>query len=309
MTTYLETLTERLARGAAKLPTEVRQAHTHYLLSTQAEDGGFGDRDGDSDLYYTGFALRGLVLLDALDDQTAGKAARYLQQQFGTRTTIIDFISLLYGALLLQVSNDIDLFAHADPNWPHAVAETLERLRRPDGGYAKSDEGASSSTYHTFLVILCYQLIGKPLIEPQRMIEFLRGRQREDGGFVEIQAMRRSGTNPTSAAIASLRILEGLTDEIVEDACNYLADRQSDEGGLQANTRIPVADVLSTFTGMLTLDDLGALDWLDLPAVRRYLDQMQLPEGGFKGATLDPACDVEYTFYGLGSLALLENAK
>jgi geranylgeranyl transferase type-2 subunit beta len=80
---------------------------------------------------------------------------------------------------------------------------------------------------------------------------------------------------------------------------------QTDEGGLRANTRIPIADLLSTFTGTLTLADLGASDMIDRGAARRYVDSLELEPGGFRGAEWDPAHDVEYTFYGLGALALL----
>jgi geranylgeranyl transferase type-2 subunit beta len=80
---------------------------------------------------------------------------------------------------------------------------------------------------------------------------------------------------------------------------------QTDEGGLRANTRIPIADLLSTFTGMLTLADLGSFDMIDRAAARRYVDALELDGGGFRGAEWDPAHDVEYTFYGLGALALV----
>lgn len=303
--TYLEALTTRLASGAALLSADFCTRHANYLKSQQNPDGGFRGRADESDLYYTGFALRGLALVDALDDAVAGRAADFLRGRLTAKANILDFLSLLYGALLLQTSAGIDVFEKASPEWPDAVAQTLERLRRADGGYAKSDEGAASSTYHSFLVVLCLQLIAKPIPSPERLAEFIQKRQRDDGGFVEMDAMRRSGTNPTSAAIALLRILGALTPAVAEDAREYLLEMQSDEGGLLANTRIFVADVLSTFTGLLTLDDLGALDRVKTTAVEQFLRGMELPDGGFRGASLDPAWDVEYTFYGLGGMALL----
>jgi geranylgeranyl transferase type-2 subunit beta len=80
---------------------------------------------------------------------------------------------------------------------------------------------------------------------------------------------------------------------------------QTSEGGLRANTRIPIADLLSTFTGVLTLVDLDGLDAIDKSAVRRYVTQRQRDDGGYFGAAWDQAVDVEYTFYGLGTAALL----
>jgi geranylgeranyl transferase type-2 subunit beta len=189
------------------------------------------------------------------------------------------------------------------------VAASLESLRREDGGYAKSAEGRASSTYHTFLVVLCRQLIERPTPEPEKAIAFLRAQQDDEGGFREIRVQKRAGTNPTAAAVAVLRIFDALDDDTRDATLDFLADMQTDEGGLRANTRIPVADLLSTFTGLLTLADLGAAEEINLPAVERFVHSMERGEGGFHGALLDEGTDVEYTFYGLGCLGLLRNLK
>lgn len=302
---YLETLTARLTEGVTRLSPELRARHAAYLKKAQNPDGGFSGREGGSDLYYTGFALRGLALLGELSGPVAEGAARYLKSRLHGQAQIIDFVSLLYGALLLQGSAGVDIFEDADPNWPEAVAATLEQLRREDGGYVKTIESSSSSTYNTFLVVLCQQLIGREIREPARMLEFVRSRRREDGGFVEITAMRKSGTNPTAAAIGLLKILDGVDHDLREGTLDFLVEMQNDEGGLTANTRIPVADLLSTFTGLVTLADLDALDEIDRNRARKFAESLQCEGGGFHMAVLDPAADVEYTFYGLGSLAIL----
>jgi len=305
MPTYLQDLTIRLAQGVGSLPERVRQKHAGYLKSTQQSDGGFVGREGGSDLYYTGFALRGLTISGELYGEVAERAAKFLQGRLSGRESIVDFVSLLYGAMLLETAAGIDIFDQSTGNWRDAVADALGKLRRDDGGYAKGAEGAASSTYHTFLVLLCLEMIDRPLQDPQRVVEFILSQQADDGGFHEIRASKRAGTNPTAAAIGTLRILDGLDDRIREDTIDFLADMQTDEGGLRANTRIPFADLLSTFTGALTLLDLGGLDEIDSVAARNYAKSMERDEGGFHGAVLDESHDVEYTFYGLGCLALL----
>ncbi len=80
---------------------------------------------------------------------------------------------------------------------------------------------------------------------------------------------------------------------------------QSPEGGLRANGRAPLADLLSTFTGTWTLAQLNALDHLDKQAVLRFAQSLELPTGGFRAGLWDNRADVEYTFYGLGALAIL----
>lgn len=303
--TYLEQLTLRLAAGIAELPEKIRQPHTRYLLAAQQGDGGFAGREGGSDLYYTGFALRSLAMLGELYGPPAERAVGFLKSRLSGQESIVDFLSLVYGAMLIRSAAGLDVFAGAGPGWQDTVAGALEKLRRPDGGYAKGAEGTASSTYHTFLVLLCRQLIGREPIEPTAIRAFLLSHRCEDGGFREIRASKRAGTNPTAAAIGALRIIGGLNDETRLDAIDFLAEMQTDEGGLRANTRIPIADLLSTFTGLLTLQDLRGAREIDLTAARRFTTSLALDDGGFRGAEWDPAHDVEYTFYGLGTLGLL----
>lgn len=302
---YLEQLSLRLARGVERLPDSFRQSHAAYLLSAQRPDGGFPGREGPSDLYYTSFALRSLAVLGQLDGPVAAQAADFLRARLTGQVPIVDFLSLIYGAALLNVAAGIDVFSAAPPEWRKAVAAALEQLRRPDGGYAKTPEGQSSSLYHTFLVVLAQQLLERSPPAPERLVAFVHSRRREDGGYVEMEPMRRSGTNPTAAGIGILAIGSALDDEARAATTDFLLDMQNDEGGWRANGRVPIADLLSTFTALVTLEDLQAIEAVDLTAVRRYVELLQLPDGGFHGATWDGGCDVEYTFYGIGASALI----
>jgi geranylgeranyl transferase type-2 subunit beta len=304
MLTYLEKLTLRLAQGVGQLPADLRARQAAYLKDAQREDGGFAGREGESDLYYTAFGLRGLALLGELDGEPARRAADFLAGQLAGKTPLVDFVSLLFAGALLETAAGIDVFAHSASNWRDAVVELFERFRRPDGGYAKTDEGQSSSTYQTFLVVLAFELLGRRPAEADRVIAFVRSRRRDDGGFVEIGPMRNSGTNPTAAAAGLLTIFDAFDDEARTGVIDFLAPLQTDEGGLKANTRIPLADLLSTFTGLLTLSDLDALGEIDRDAARHYVRSLEA-DGGFRGGIWDEATDVEYTFYGLGALALL----
>jgi geranylgeranyl transferase type-2 subunit beta len=305
---YLQRLNNILAERIGRLPGEFRARHAGYLASSQNADGGFSGREGGSDLYYTGFALRSLSVLDALTPVVCDKAAAFLAHSLTQPASVIDFFSLLYACLLIQASGGPDVLAGSPPDWPDRVARTLETFRTPDHGYAKAAGAASGSTYHTFLVGLCYQLLGRSLPGPDEVARFVRSRRREDGGFVEIAPMRRSGTNPTAAAVGVLDMIggpAGLTEGEREGVIGFLAAMPSLEGGLQANGRAPLADLLSTFTGAWTLRQLGALGRIDTAAALHYAQSLDLPGGGFKGGLWDERTDVEYTFYGISVLGLL----
>jgi len=334
---YLGELTLRLAAGAMRLPDAVLPRHAAFLAAGQNPDGGFSGREGPSDLYYTGFALRGLALSAGLNEEIAVRAAEFLQNRLEPRTPrqenlpaekiaaaggvrvekdldasslpSVDFLSLVFSAVLLEAASGIDVFHRAGLDRRQAVTDATARFRRDDGGYAKTGRSGQSSTYHTFLVATCLELLGVPIPEPPKIARLVRRRQRPDGGFVELEGMDRSGTNPTAAAVGLLRLFEAVDEPARTASAKFLAAMQSAEGGLRANTRIPAADLLSTFAGLVALADLDALPAVDIAAARRYVESLALGDGGFRGGVWDDRADVEYTFYGLGVLALLANQE
>jgi geranylgeranyl transferase type-2 subunit beta len=308
---YLPRLTTRLADGLRRRPDDFRTRHAEFVCRRQNPDGGWPGRQGGPDLYYTGFALRGLAVLNAMTPDVMGRAAGFLRASLGRQVVgAVDFFSLLYSCLLVQLCGGPDVLADAPADWPQRVADLLQSLGKPDGGYARSAAASGSSTYITFLVGLCYELLGRSLPEPEAVCRFVLGRRRGDGGFVELGPMRKSGTNPTAAAVGLFRLTAagpewGWTDEVRQGVIDFLAGRQSMEGGLLANTSIPLADLLSTFTGAWTLAEVGAADRVDAAALADYAHSLEGPDGGFRGGLWDDGSDVEYTFYGLGVMSLI----
>ena len=68
---YLVRLAERLANGLSNMEESRRERHRAFILSCQQDDGGFGGREGDSDLYYTSFAVRALSMLGGMSPDEA----------------------------------------------------------------------------------------------------------------------------------------------------------------------------------------------------------------------------------------------
>ncbi len=306
---YLQSLTLRLADGASRLNPGIRQTQAAWIAAAQHGDGGFAGREGESDPYYTAFALRSLWILNSVEPTVFGRAAEFLRSRLTSRQSIIDLVSLIFGAAVCELAAGEVVIADQDTTWRGNVAGLLNSLRTSDGGFAKTPEGHAGSTYQTFLTTLCFELIEIDLPEPERVVEFLRSQQHADGGYLEIRAAKRAGVNPTAAAIGTLQSLDRLVPSEHQDTAEFLAEMQSDEGGFTANTRIPFADVLSTFTALTTLRDLDAVGQVNLRAVKRYAESMQAPEGGFHGFAFDEQADVEYSFYGLGSLAWVEHLQ
>lgn len=307
---YLFQLADRVSRGLRQVAADRLERHRRFLLSRQMESGGFCGREGDADLYYTGFAVRALAVSGGLPPESRDSVAAWLSAFEVRKLGVIDLLSWLYSALVVQASGGVDLLTASPPEFADQITESIESLRTRDGGYAKAQGGTLGSTYQSFMVALTYELLGRPMPRRNAMIQFLYDRQRDDGGFVEIAPMKRSGTNPTAAAVALLRQLNAMDDDIADDVAGFLTDVVSAEGGFQANTRVPFADGLSTFTGLLTAHDLGRRDILGADTIRYWLvNSLELPDGGFKGADWDQQADVEYTFYGLGILALIMDTE
>lgn len=303
---YLNALTAQLIDGLERVPDDRRRRHVTFLKASQNRDGGFSGREGGSDLYYTGFALRALAVLQALNPTLCERAGGFLKSKLTEPASVIDLFSLLVSCFLTRIGGGPDVLAEAPDDWPKRVAATLESFRTTDGGYAPKADTPAGSTYHSFLVALALQLLGEPIPEPDRLIAFVRSRRRDDGGYVEAAAMRRSGTNPTAAGVGVLQITDALTDEERSAVADFLTQLPSElEGGFRANGRIPSADLLSTFTASWTLFQIGAWDRVDHESVGHFVEAIEVSRGGFHGGLWDAGVDVEYTFYGLGMLALL----
>ena len=302
---YLENMTLQIATGLGQLPESVRDSHTAYILNAQQPDGGYRGRESGSDLYYTSFALRGLAISGMLHGPSAERAAIFLRDQLDKEIAAVDLIASIYSVKLLQASAGLDVLQEKETAWHDRLVEFLNSCQRPDGGYARGPDNPRSSTYQTFLSLICFELLNASPKDPEATIRFLKSQQRDDGGFVEFAPMRRSGTNPTAAAIGGFKILDQIPDALRTDVAEFLVGMQTSEGGLRANTRIPIADLLSSFTGLFTLVELGEQDRLQLDQLAHFVSQLAENDSGFCAALWDTDTDVEYTFYGLGSLALL----
>src|SRR5688572_18185189 len=134
----------QVARLAPKvLGVEATELVARFLRSQQNEDGGFKDRKGQSDLYYTVF---GLDALSALQQQADLERVRSYVTSFGDGADL-DFVHLCalarsWAALGRNMA-------------PHGIktgiAARLSRFRARDGGFNSSPDAARGTAYGAFL--------------------------------------------------------------------------------------------------------------------------------------------------------------
>ena len=306
---YLFRLTSELGRRLRRLDRAVLAPHATYLASRQLDSGAFPDREGDGDLYYTAFGLRGLALLGAQDVERATRASAWLAERLEARATVVDLHALMESCLLVSLAGGPDPLANAPSDWPARLRELLGTFRTADGGYGKVPSSTSGSTYHSFLVALTHPLAGGEVPDAPGLLAFLTGRERADGGWVEAPAMRKSGANPTAAALGLRQMLGApLAPARLETTAGFLDGLAGPDGGYRANGSIPLSDTLSCFTVAWSLDQHGKGAMIRRQALTEYLAQTALPDGGFRAGVWDAGDDVEYTFYGVGLLALVHGS-
>jgi geranylgeranyl transferase type-2 subunit beta len=303
---YLAQLTGRILPGMLRETPERRDELRACFLAALDHNGGFRGRKGSGDLYYSAFALRGLFLLGMLDDEKllAGMEI-FLEEQFRKNDlSPAEILSWTFCASLVNTAQGKEWL----PEQIAALLDRWERFRRTDGCFAASEKSALSSTYTTFLTAIFYELLGESERSRSIPVEPILERQRPDGGFVELPPLRYSGTNPTAAAVGLLTLLE-VSPPDNQKTVEFLCRCQQPSGGFQAHARIPVPDLLSSFSALTALHDLDAADQANQSALRNFTTSLRSLDGGFFGLSGDQQSDVEYTFYGMTLEAMLGKEK
>jgi prenyltransferase beta subunit len=152
-----------MIRAAARAKTPLRDsasAAAEYLRSHQNPDGGFRDRAGTSDLYYTVFGIEGLVALGGAFDRAA--ARQYLRSFGGGET--LDFIHL---ACLIRGWADLG-DEPLDPTVRQGLLRNLLTYRSEDGGFSDCLGAEHGTAYGCFLALAACQDLVHSLSEAEQ---------------------------------------------------------------------------------------------------------------------------------------------
>lgn len=313
-------LQREMLQAAARAPQvlgDATAAVRTFLASRQAPDGGFLDRDGQTDLYYTVF---GLAALTALQAPWRHEALLGYLQTFGDGAKL----DLVHLACLAR---GWALSGHALPlETRQALAARAEQFRTPDGGYHVTAGQLTGSAYGCFLALGLYQELDLPQPRPKRMTDCLRTLEVGDGSWANLPVSKAAdqagptsagSTLATAAALAVLRHLSPSPDFLPEvvrrplvarmtrASSAWLSQRRQPNGGFTAAPTAPIPDLLSTAVALHALAGLQfPLRQLREPCLD-YIDTLWTNQGGFHGHWADDVLDCEYTFYGLLALGHL----
>ena len=242
----------------------------NYVRTSQTQSGGFEDRAGNADLYYT---LFGWFVADALEmKQECSLVWPYVSNEISRKEP--EGVYLHCAAVLSAVSGQAKAFRKSFG----------AKLRQ-------SAEVKDQQLYGLFLSLMSFYYL------------------RDFRGLFRIRQILRSfignETLPCPVTAASL-VLSKSFREPVDGLIKQLLSFYDGKGGFRATRSTPLSDLLSTAVALYALwfagYDLREIrpDSLDF-AVSLFSD------GGFSGHPLDPDPDIEYTFYGLLALGSLND--
>jgi len=265
-----------------------------FLLGAQNSDGGFGGRTGESDLYYSVFAVDALEALGGTPDTTS--LAEYLRSfEDGGALDLVHLASLvrLWSAFL-------DLSPAAD-----AKVQMLHHLRAHrsrDGGFAAAPGGDFGTCYGCFLAVGAHQDLGAEIEDADSVAECVESLRLPDGGYTNQREVPFALAPATAAAVVTL---SNIGCGAHESTADWLMSCRREDGGFAALEGAPGSDLLSTATALHALWHLGAPTGDIVDGCRAFVFSLLGDDGAFKGAPDDDAGDCEYTFYALLSLGRL----
>lgn len=302
----------QVARLAPKLLGESVPLVRDFLVRQQNPDGGFKDRSGRSDLYYTVFGLDGLIALEANFKEASSRFAKtvdYLHSFGGGEG--MDFVHLCCLARAWSAFENVNSTGRNLEIFEKEVLARIENFRSKDGGYNPVAGSESGTAYGAFLALGAYQDLHNNLPEPLRLVQSLKHLETRDGAWtnerhahakLQDSKMAVGSTNATAAAVTVLRNLGAPLNSAVGD---WLLARCHSQGGFLAAPSVPMPDLLSTATALHALAGMQ----IDFGSVKErcvdFVDSLWTNDGGFHGSWSDDALDCEYTFYGLLALGHL----
>ncbi len=283
----------QVARLAPRQLDEATARVVEFLRTELETEGGARDRSGRPDLYYTAFALDGLIALQ--DDLPRERVVRYLSR-FGEG----EELDLVHRACLVRC------WAALGAGWPSSgfaqrMARRIEDHRSRDGGYGAQRDADDGALYSDFLALGAYQDLGLPLPDPARLVASIERLRTADGGYANVLHLPL-GTTPSTAAAAT--ILRQLGRAPAREVGRWMLARVHASGGFLATPDAPLPDLLSTATALHALD---ALQVPIEPVRERCLDFVDSLWTGraFVGTWDDDQPDSEYVFYALLALGHL----
>ena len=266
------------ARLAPNLLGESAALVRQFVRRQQNPDGGFKNRAGISDLYYTVFGLDCLVALQEPIDTIL--LDHYLRP-FGDGGDL-DFVHLTCLARCWS--------GRAPEGVRAAILDRLESFPPP------------ATVYDWFLACGACLDLGAPMPDSAGLLRCVGSMRSRDGACGNVPDLPLGSTTATAAAVALLR---QFNEPPPAKFGQWLLAQTRPDGGFVAIPIAPMPDLLSTATALHALASLKVPFAHIREPCLDFLDTLWTNEGGFHGHWADDHLDVEYTSYALLALGHL----
>lgn len=284
----------QVARLAPKMLLSSTQLVVDFYESQRHPLGGFRDRAGNSDLYYSVFGVEGF---QALQQPLADDWLLPYVQKYGDGSCL----DLVHASCLSRCWAAVSSSNRGSCPRDALFSKILSH-RTSDGGYDGIAMG-QGNLYSCFLAVGAFQDLGFPIPHVDSLIDFIAGMRDPKGGYFNNRDLPISLVPQTAAAVNLLRRLGYRHDE--EKIVQWILSCLYPEGGFRAGTIVAMPDLLSTATALHALAslkvDIGGAAELCLD----FVDSLWTNRGGFYGEWEDTHVDVEYTYYALLALGHL----
>jgi len=256
-----------LAKSILMLDSEAIGEVKSFLVSKQTDQGGFSDRGGNCDLYYS---LFGYYIAEALSvPEVIGPLKKYVAET--VTKGHLSGVYLYCGAILY--SKLIGSDAISEKLRKQIVSNLIhEEIEQPE--------------YSGFLGILALYYL-----------DDYRNIQRAINQYTQIKTIAAQ----PCPVIAATAVIQGITGKEKHEYAKFLKSFYRESGGFAALYNAPSEDLLSTGVTLYGLHFLDADIRMIKPDCISFVDNLY-DNGGFKATEFDSITDVEYTFYGLLSL-------
>lgn len=262
---------EVMLRNAGKIiDSHTMEEIKAFTRAAQTHSGGFADRAGKADVYYTLFGLLTGISLDMPDTCAAVKSfiGRELDQP---ALTGVHMHCIAIAGARLTIGK-----VHEEP-----LRSSVRRQIR--------HELKQERTYNAFLSLLtCFYIRDYPGLYAIRK---------------QLNRISLNGNLPCSV-LSAMVVLQHSFCRPVNHLTEKILGHYDGQGGFRATLTTPVSDLLSTAVALYALRFAGT----DLRRIRaecmRFVDALYM-DGGFSATLLDHVPDIEYAFYGLLALGAL----
>lgn len=298
-------------RAFAMLDEAGRAEVVRFIAAQQNPDGGFCDRGGRSDLYYSLFA--GMMLDAAVGEEqrAESRGQRVKGDRNREREKKTSFPEFVEGNLQPATRNPQHRFkqylteqSSAEvPGFIEQCCLVLLQQNFKIKGYSKlksvsaigksfwRERSSINLSYRSFVLFLTFDAV----LPIRGLLKFFAGRILEHSVF--------DPDSPCAELAAKVFLQKMLKKEGRQDQ-ELLATFACETGGFKAFRSTEQADMLSTAVSLFALKFAGADLRLLKPGCFDFIQQ-NYADGAFLSGDGDLTRDLEYTFYGLLALGVL----